>query len=64
MAGIWLTYLNSQQGKALLAVPSPGAQGTGFLEYCSVSWAHAKRGLSDSAISLVVELLKEDYGAI
>ena len=64
MAGICLTYLDSQQVKALSAAPSPGAPGTCFLKYCSVYWAHAKRGLSDSARSLAVELLKEDYGQI
>ena len=40
-------------------------QNTPFLEYCSVYWGvHAKRDLSDSAKSLALELLKEDYGQV
>ena len=65
MAEICLTYLNSQQVKALSTGPSPDAQNTPFLEYCSVYWGvHAKRELSDSAKSLSLELLKEQYGQI
>jgi len=65
MAEICLTYLNSQQVKALLTVPSPYAPGTRFLKYCSVYWGvHAKRELSDSARSCALELLKENYGSI
>jgi len=48
IAEISLTYLNSQQVKALSAVPSAGTQNTPFLEYCSAYWGmHAKRELSD-----------------
>ena len=62
MAEICLTYLNSQQVKALSTSPSPDTQNTPFLEYCSVYWGvHAKRQLSDCARSLAVELLKGDY---
>jgi len=65
MAEICLTYLNSQQVKALSTDPSPGTQNTPFLEYCSVYWgAHAKKELSDDARSLALELLKGDYGPI
>src|SRR5205807_8950384 len=65
MAEICLTYLNSQQVKALSSDPSLGTQGTPFLEYCSVYWGvHAKRELSDSARSLALSLAQEDYGHI
>ena len=65
MAEICLTYLNSQQVKALLTTPSPNTQSASFLEYCSVYWGvHAKRELSDSARSLALKLLEEDYGQI
>ena len=57
-----LTYLNSRQVKALSAAPAPGASGALFLEYCSIYWGvHGKRELSDSASSLALELLKENY---
>ena len=36
MAEICLTYLNSQQVKALSTALPPGAQNTPFLEYCSI----------------------------
>ena len=63
IAEICLTYLNSQQVKALSTAPSAGTQNTPFLEYCSVYWGvHAKRDLSDSARSLALGLLKEHYG--
>ena len=63
IAEVCLTYLNSQQVKALSTGPSPNTQNTLFLSYCSVYWGiHAKRELSDSARSLAVELLKGDYG--
>ena len=63
MAEICLTYLNSQQIRALSTTPSLDAQNTPFLEYCSVYWGvHAKKELSDSARSLALELLKKDYG--
>jgi len=62
---ICLTYLNSQQVKALSADASPDAHGMPFLEYCSVYWGiHAKRELSDCARSLALELLKGHYGEI
>ena len=65
IAEICLTYLNSQQIKALSTAPSGGTQNTPFLEYCSVYWGvHAKRDLSDCARSLALELLKEDYGQV
>ena len=65
MAEICLTYLNSQQVKALSIAPSAGTQNTPFLDYCSVYWGmHAKRELSDSARSLALELLKEHYSQI
>jgi len=52
-----LSYLNSQQVKALSARPSPDLQGTPFLEYSSVYWGvHAKRDLSDCAKSLALKL--------
>ena len=63
IAEICLTYLNFQSVKALSIDPSPDTQNAPFLEYCSVYWGvHAKRELSDSARSLAVELLKENYG--
>jgi len=61
IAEICLTYLNSQQVKAL----SPSASGgpyylEPFLQYCSLYWgAHARRELSDYGISLALELLQE-----
>ena len=59
MAEICLTYLNSRQVKALSAYPFPYAPGTSFLRYCSRYWgAHAKRGLSDHASSLALELFQ------
>jgi len=65
MADICLTYLNSQQVKALSIDPSPDTQNAPFLEYCSVFWGlHAKRELSDYGRSLALELLKVNYGEI
>ena len=65
MAEICLTYLNSQQIKALPTAPSLDTQNTSFLAYCSRYWGvHAKRELSDCARSLALELLKEDSGQI
>ena len=56
-----LTYLNSQQVKALSTSPSPDLQDTPFLEYCSIYWgAHAKRDLSDYAKLLALKLF-DDY---
>jgi len=52
-----LSYLNSQQVKALSTTPSPDLQSTPFLEYSSLYWGtHAKRGLSDRAKLLALKL--------
>ena len=57
MAETCLSYLNSQQVKALSSSPSPDLQSTPFLEYSSVYWGvHAKRDLSDCAKSLALKL--------
>jgi len=50
IAEICLTYLNSQQVKAIPADRYHNARDTPFLKYCSVYWgAYAKRDLSASA---------------
>ena len=65
MTEICLTYLNSRQVKALSTAASLDTKNTPFLEYCSVYWGvHGKRELSDCARSLVLELLKGNYGEI
>ena len=65
IAEICLTYLSSQQVKALSAAVPPDTQNTPFLEYSSVYWGvHAKRELSDCARSLALELLRGDYSEI
>jgi len=65
MAEICLTYLNSKQVKALSADPSTVTHDNPFLEYCSIYWGnHAKRGLSNHAKSLALELLREYDGHI
>ena len=65
IAEICLTYLNSQQVKALSTAPSASTQDTPFLEYCSVYWGiHAKRELSDCARSLALGLLRGHYSQI
>ena len=65
IAEICLTYLNSQQVRAISSAPFDHAWRTSFLEYCSVYWGvHAKREFSDSTRSLALELLKENYGQI
>jgi len=65
MAEICLTYLNSQQVKALSTTHSPDVRNTPFLQYCSVYWGvHAKRELSEEGKSLALELLKEHYSQI
>ena len=65
IAEICLTYLNSQQVKALSAGASHDAQDMPFLEYCSTYWGiHAKRDFSNYARSLALDLLKGDYGEI
>jgi len=63
MAETCLSYLNSQQVKALPASSSPDLPSTPFLEYSSVYWGvHAKRGLSNRAELLVLALkLFDDY---
>ena len=65
MAEICLAYLNSLQIRALSNARFHNTRNTPFLEYCSVYWGvHAKRELSDSARSLALKLLGEDYGQI
>ena len=64
MAEICLTYLNSQQVKAIWIYDfdylSEFADSNPFLEYCSLYWGvHAKRDLSSHAKSLALELLQE-----
>jgi len=56
-----LSYLNSQQVKALSTSLSPDLLDTPFLEYSSLYWGvHAKRDLSHRAKLLVLELF-DDY---
>jgi len=65
IAEICLTYLNSQQVKALSTAHSPNTRNTPFLQYCSVYWGvHAKIDLSDYGRSLALELLKEHYSLV
>ena len=69
MAEICLTYLNSQQVKALSADPSADLSALindkPFLEYCSLYWAvHAKKEHSAHARSLALQLFKEYDGHI
>ena len=65
MAGICLTYLNSQHVKDLSVAFSPGAPGTPFLEYCSLYWGvHAKKGPSALVTSLALNLFQEYDGHI
>ena len=60
MAEICLSYLNSQQVRALPTSPAPHLQGTHFLEYCSVYWGvHARRDLSNCAKRLSLELFSD-----
>ena len=55
-----LTYLNSDQVKALPAKPQPDLSSMPFLKYCSRYWGtHAKRELSDRTVLLVMELLDQ-----
>jgi len=52
-----LSYLNSEQIKALSTSPSPDLQGTPFLEYSSLYWGiHANKDLSDCAKLLALKL--------
>jgi len=56
-----LSYLNSQQIKALSTTPFPDLQSTPFLEYSSLYWGtHAKRDPSDCAKLLALKLF-DDY---
>ena len=56
-----LSYLNSQQVRALSTRPSPDIRSMPFLEYSSVYWGvHAKRDLSDCAKLLALKLF-DDY---
>ena len=58
MAETCLTYLDSDQVKALPANPSPCQSSMPFLKYCSRYWGtHAKREFSDHAILLARKLL-------
>jgi len=60
MAETCLTYLNSDQSKALPAGPQPDLTIMPFLKYCSRYWGvHAKRELSDRAVLLSMELLDQ-----
>jgi len=64
MAEVCLTYLNSQQVKALSGAHY-NDRGTFFLQYCSLYWGeHAKRDLSDKVRLLALELLLEYEGHI
>jgi len=57
MAETCLSYLNSQQIRALSTSTFPDLGSTPFLEYSSVYWGtHAKRDLSDCAKSLALKL--------
>ena len=58
-----LSYLNSQQVKALSTRPRPDLQSTPFLEYSSAYWGmHASRGLSDCVKLLALKLF-DDYNS-
>ena len=58
MAETCLTYLKSDQAKALPAKPQPDISSMPFLKYSSRYWGtHAKRKLSDSAVLLAMQLL-------
>jgi len=65
IAEICLTYLNSEQVKAISPDWYPDLSDTPFLEYSSLYWGvHAKRELSDHAISLALEFLRGYDGHI
>ena len=58
-----LSYLNSQQVKALSASPTPNFQNTPFLEYSSLYWGvHAKMELSNCAKLFALKLF-DDYNS-
>ena len=62
MAETCLSYLNSQQVRALSKSTSPDLQSTPFLEYSSVYWGvHAKKDLSDDVKMLALKLFS-NYG--
>ena len=55
-----LSYLNSQQIKALPTIYPPDLQSAPFLEYSSLYWGtHAKRDLSDCAKILALKLFED-----
>ena len=55
-----LSYLNSQQVKAISTSPSPSLQHAPFLEYSSLCWGvHTKRGLSHCAKQLALKLFDD-----
>jgi len=65
IAGICLTYLNSEQVKGIPVDHTPGVRDTPFLEYCSLYWAvHAKRDFSDDVKSIALGLFWEYRGHI
>ena len=65
MAEICLTYLNSEQVKAIPVNRYAGPLDNSFLNYCSLYWGvHAKRELSDYARSLALGLLQEYDGRV
>jgi len=58
MAETCLTYMNSDQAKALPVTRKPDLSSMPFLKYCSRYWGtHTKRELSGRVISLAMELL-------
>ena len=60
MAETCLTYLNSDQVKALPSNPQPGHSSMPFIKYSSRYWGvHAKREISDRVILLAMELLDQ-----
>jgi len=57
MAETCLTYLNSQQVRALSTSPSPDLHSTPFIKYSSQYWGiHAKKDISDYAKLLALKL--------
>jgi len=65
MAEICLTYLNSEQVKAVPDNRSLDTLDMPFLKYCSLYWGvHAKRELSHYGRSLALQLLQECDGHI
>ena len=65
IAEVCLTYLNSQEVKAIPVNSYLDTKDTPFLKYCSLHWGvHAKRKFSDCARSLSLELLREYDGHI